>query len=79
MSCDAKRRGRTPVAVAHQAEHLARHFWGRQIWPFMPMSSFDCFVFETLIAYVTNSSGVSPGSSAADRLSRLAIRRQVEC
>ena len=36
--------------LMHAAWDLAHHFWGRPIWPFMPASSFGCFLFDTLIA-----------------------------
>jgi hypothetical protein len=36
--------------LMHAAWDLPHHLWGRPIWPFMPTSSFGCFVFDTLIA-----------------------------
>jgi hypothetical protein len=36
--------------LMHAGWDLAHHFWGRPIWPFMPASSFGCFLFDTLIA-----------------------------
>ncbi len=36
--------------LMHAAWDLPHHFWGNPIWPFMPTSSFGCFVFDTLIA-----------------------------
>jgi hypothetical protein len=36
--------------LMHAAWDLPHHLWGNPIWPFMPTSSFGCFVFDTLIA-----------------------------
>jgi Family of unknown function (DUF6010) len=36
--------------LMHAAWDLAHHLWGNPIWPFMPTSSFGCFVFDSLIA-----------------------------
>jgi len=36
--------------LMHAAWDLPHHFWGNPIWPFMPTSSFGCFVFDSLIA-----------------------------
>jgi hypothetical protein len=36
--------------LMHAAWDLPHHIWGNPIWPFMPTSSFGCFVFDTLIA-----------------------------
>jgi hypothetical protein len=36
--------------LLHAAWDLPHHFWGNPIWPFMPTSSFGCFVFDALIA-----------------------------
>jgi hypothetical protein len=36
--------------LLHAAWDLPHHIWGNPIWPFMPTSSFGCFVFDTLIA-----------------------------
>lgn len=36
--------------LMHAAWDLPHHLWGNPIWPFMPASSFGCFVFDTLIA-----------------------------
>jgi hypothetical protein len=38
------------VWLTHAAWDLPHHLWGNPIWPFMPTSSFGCFVFDTLIA-----------------------------
>jgi hypothetical protein len=37
--------------LMHAAWDLAHHLWGNPIWPFMPTSSFGCFVFDSLIAF----------------------------
>jgi hypothetical protein len=36
--------------LMHAAWDLAHHLWGNPIWPFMPTSSFGCFVLDSLIA-----------------------------
>ena len=36
--------------LMHAAWDLPHHLWGNPIWPFMPTSSFGCFVFDSLIA-----------------------------
>jgi hypothetical protein len=36
--------------LMHAAWDLPHHLWGHPIWPFMPTSSFGCFVFDSLIA-----------------------------
>src|SRR5262245_24926824 len=36
--------------LLHAAWDLAHHLWGNPIWPFMPTSSFGCFLFDSLIA-----------------------------
>ena len=36
--------------LLHAGWDLPHHIWGNPIWPFMPTSSFGCFVFDTLIA-----------------------------
>jgi len=36
--------------LMHAAWDFAHHLWGNPIWPFMPTSSFGCFVFDSLIA-----------------------------
>ena len=36
--------------LMHAAWDLPHHIWGNPIWPFMPTSSFGCFVFDSLIA-----------------------------
>jgi hypothetical protein len=36
--------------LLHAAWDLPHHIWGNPLWPFMPTSSFGCFVFDTLIA-----------------------------
>jgi Family of unknown function (DUF6010) len=36
--------------LMHAAWDLPHHLWGNPIWPFMPASSFGCFVFDSLIA-----------------------------
>jgi hypothetical protein len=38
------------VWLTHAVWDLPHHLWGNPIWPFMPTSSFGCFVFDTLIA-----------------------------
>jgi hypothetical protein len=36
--------------LLHAAWDLPHHLWGNPIWPFMPTSSFGCFVFDALVA-----------------------------
>jgi hypothetical protein len=36
--------------LMHAAWDIAHHLWGHPIWPFMAMSSFGCFVLDSLIA-----------------------------
>ena len=36
--------------LMHAAWDVAHHLWGNPIWPFMPTSSFGCFLFDSLIA-----------------------------
>jgi hypothetical protein len=36
--------------LMHAAWDLPHHLWGNPIWPFMPTSSFGCFIFDVLIA-----------------------------
>ncbi|HEX7796426.1 MAG TPA: DUF6010 family protein [Vicinamibacterales bacterium] len=36
--------------LMHAAWDLPHHLWGNPIWPFMPTSSFGCFMFDSLIA-----------------------------
>jgi hypothetical protein len=36
--------------LTHAAWDLPHHLWGTPIWPFMPTSSFGCFIFDTLIS-----------------------------
>jgi hypothetical protein len=36
--------------LLHASWDLPHYFWGNSIWPFMPTSSFGCFVFDVLIA-----------------------------
>lgn len=36
--------------LMHAAWDLPHHLWGNPIWPFMPTSSFGCFVFDSIIA-----------------------------
>ena len=36
--------------LIHACWDIAHHLWGNPIWPFMPTSSFGCFVFDSLIA-----------------------------
>ena len=33
----------------HSGWDIAHHFYGHPIWPFMPTSSFGCFVFDGVI------------------------------
>jgi hypothetical protein len=35
--------------LLHSAWDLPHHFFGNPIWPFMPTSSFGCFVFDAII------------------------------
>jgi hypothetical protein len=36
--------------LMHSAWDLAHHFWGNPIWPFMPISSWGCMIFDAVIA-----------------------------
>jgi len=35
--------------LMHSCWDIVHHLWGNPIWPFMPTSSFGCFVFDSLI------------------------------
>jgi len=57
--------------LTHAAWDLPHFLWANPIWPFMPTSSFGCFVFDTLIA-IWFLAG-SPSFVPSGRVSRPAV------
>ena len=49
--------------LMHAAWDLPHHFWGGAIWPFMPTSSFGCFVFDAVIGlwFLAGAPALVPG------------------